>query len=319
MRTGLWMRSKLNNMPFPKIISHSFSALGTTVDVQIVARSVEELEKIKCLFQDIETKYASYQKMLSRFDSESELSKINETQGFVEVSPVLKEIAEKSLSYYLETSGMFDPRILGVLESVGYDRTFTEIHESQKKEFSENLSTPLSHDLSIEGKRIHVLKRIDFSGIAKGYITDKIAEYVYLSGFHDFIVDSGGDMFMSGKNHDGKLWTIGIEGAAKSLVFAVERMGVATSGITRRKWTKGIERFHHLVNPINPAQFDFNLKTVTVIAESTEKADVWAKVLYLHGIEKGMHVANEKGIPCIFLDYRGNSWLSTAAKIFQCK
>ena len=317
MQTGLWMFLKLNNMSFPKIISHSFFALGTSIDIQIVTRSVEESEKIQTLFQDVEGKYAWYEKILSRFDSDSELSKINDTQDFLEVSPVLQEVAEKSLRYHKETSGMFDPRILNILESVGYDRTFEKINESQRKEILENLSIPLEQDLQTVGNRICVLKRVDFSGIGKGYVTDKIVEYVKLSGFYDFIVDSGGDMFVSGKNHDGHLWTIDIEGAPQSLIFSVEEMGIATSGITRRKWSKGDERFHHLINPLNPAFFDFNLKSVTVMAENTERADVWAKVLYLHGIENGLRVANEKRIPCVFLDYRGNSWLSTAAKRFH--
>ena len=53
---------------------------------------------------------------------------------------------------------------------------------------------------------------MDFSGIAKGYITDEAAAYSKKRGWKNFLVDSGGDIYAAGQNHRRERWRIAIEG-----------------------------------------------------------------------------------------------------------
>lgn len=297
-----------------------FRSLGTDIEIKIVADD-DKLQEVRKILEKIKTFYSKKEKIFSRFDPVSELSQLNKNEGkYMEASCDIIEVAQKALEYYEKTGGFFDPRIIGILESVGYDRDFKKIDVRDATVAVRPLKTKLADDLKIEKDKILFDCRMDFSGIAKGYITDEAANFLKSRGFSDFLVDSGGDIYASGKDQGSDEWLISIEGMEeKKLSFKISNQGVATSGITRRKWEVGGQKFHHLINPKNPKEFLFDLKTVTVISENTEDADVWAKTLFLMGKEKGLEYSNKNGIASAFLDYKGNVFLSERIKYYIAK
>ena len=228
------------------------------------------------------------------------------------------EVAEKCLEYHKKTGGYFDPRIIDVLENIGYDKDFKNINYDISKSVSiEPLQNNLEEDLKINSNRIFFGRRMDFSGIAKGYITDRAIDHLKKRGYESFLVDSGGDIRVYGKDNDGENWKISLESIKEDkllLELTDEFSSIATSGLTRRKWENEKGKFHHLVNPKDPEKFDFNIKSVTVVAKTCEEADVWAKVLFLMGKDKGLKFGEERKIKSLFLDYRGNVTVSSKIK-----
>ena len=300
------------------IFLQEFRALGTEIKIFLVLDKKKNVEDAKDISQEIKKIYQEKERILSRFSEKSELSKLNENLDIFEnVSEDILHLAQKSLEYYKESERYFDPRILEILENVGYKKDFKTNVFSQKENEKDNIfpKNKLMEDLKIEGKQVCFKRRMDFSGIAKGYITDLISQYLENSGWQNFLVDSGGDIFAKGKDEQKERWGIEVEGIAKEkIILNLENLAVATSGITRKKWEVGGEKYHHLINPLHPYNFSFNLKSVTVMAEICERADVFAKVLYLMGQKQGMEYANQKKIPAIFLDYRGNIYVSEKMK-----
>jgi len=61
------------------------------------------------------------------------------------------------------------------------------------------------------------------------------------------------------------------------------------------------------------------LRTVTVVEKDTENADGRAKVLVLLGKKNGMMFAKKNKIAAIFLDYKGNVFISPEAKKYLAK
>jgi thiamine biosynthesis lipoprotein len=102
----------------------------------------------------------------------------------------------------------------------------------------------------------------------------------------------------------------------EKMMFAISENGLATSGISKRKWEIDGKKFHHLINPKKPRNFLFDLKTVTVISGTTQDADVWAKSLFLMGKKSAMIYARENNLAALILDYRGSAWISPKAKEF---
>lgn len=293
-----------------KIFEKEWRALGTDIYAQIVSDSEHGLEMDE-IFGKIEDIYSAKEKIFSRFDEQSELSKINSNLSrFMTASPDMLYLAKKAKSYFQESEGIFDPRILEILESSGYAKSFSEnnfssgFSEKEKKWLENNLD----EELLIQESQIKFLRRMDFSGIAKGYITDQVAEFLRSSGFRNFLVDSGGDMMACGKNSLNDAWGISLEGAVNEneIVVEISDEAVATSGATRRKWERRGKQFHHLVDPRSPEKFDFELKSVTVVEKTVERADVWAKILFILGLEKGMELADEKNMKAIFLKNNGD-------------
>ncbi len=252
-----------------KIFEKEWRALGTDIYVQLVSDALQETIAKK-IFSEIENIYSRQAHIFSRFDPDSELSKMNAHLGeFFEASSDFLSLSKKSLTYFKESGGLFDPRILETLEKIGYDRSFSKENFSSDKvedmTLAEEEKTELKDDLIIVNGRIKFQKRMDFSGIAKGVITDRVAENLRLQGFENFLVDSGGDMFASGKNNLGDPWGIALEGShnENETLLEISNEAVATSGNVRRNWKKGEKKFHHLVNPHRLNDFSFALQSVT--------------------------------------------------------
>ena len=291
--------------------------MGTDIFIFIIADSEKNNLRTETDLANIENIYRRWEKIFSRFDPESELSKINRRLGnSVSVSPEMLSISKKALGYYLQTEKLFDPRIIENLERSGYQKDFPK-NDFEDLDISEppKIEGDLAEDIIVKEKEVIFNQRMDFSGIVKGWATDEVALILKNQGWKNFLIDSGGDIFIQGKNKNGEDWSIGAEGISEDkIVIQASGRGIATSGITRRKWESKGAKFHHLINPLEPGKYSFDLKSVSVVAASTEKADVAAKVLFLMGINEGLKYAQEKNIAVLFLDSRGSVRYSRAMK-----
>ena len=306
-------RSVSQNKESFKELSFGFEKFGTKIGFSIVADKSFENQS-EDIFSKAKEIYEKYDVIFNRFDAESEISKLNLNLGrFQKVSKEILEVVEKALLHNKETEGYFDPRIADFLKEAGYENDFSKMSKIQEGKRNEPsvISEKLEDDLKIEGDEVFFRRKMDFSGIVKGLVNDKVVEFFKKEGFEDFVVDSGGDMYFSGYDVNGEKWKIDVEGVSyEKLVLEISGEAVATSGIAKRKWEKDGKRFHHLINPKNPDDFRFDLRSATVIDESTEKADVWAKTLFLMGKKKGIEFSKKNKIRSIFLDYSGNVWIS---------
>jgi len=292
-----------------------FKVLGTDVYL-VIACEKDEKDLAQNSLEEAKEIYLAQNKIFSRFDPKSELSHSNGNLGkFIKVSEDFLTVVKKVLQYYRESQGIFDSRIIEALERIGYKKNFKDNDFKDVEIVQGDKFVNLEEDLKIEEKKVFFGKRMDFSGIVKGFITDKVAEFLKKNDWKNFLVDSGGDISVSGKNAEDKEWIISLEEIPEDkLLLGVSNEGLATSGITRRKWSSDGRKFHHLINPKNITEFKFDLKSVTVIAEDTAKSDVWAKVLFLLGKEAGLKLSEENNIKSLFLDYKGALFLSSRVR-----
>lgn len=300
-----------------RLVETKFYKLGTNIHIQIVALEHDE-QKARQYLKFLENFYQEQQKIFSRFEADSELNFFNTHLGEShKASESFLELTLLCLDYYEKTQHWFDPRVIEFLEKAGYASDFKTADFSKLKvgSFLVPDASDLKKDLSVKGEEVTFYKRMDFSGIAKGFITDKAAQYLKDKGWQDFIIDSGGDIYAAGKNVEQTDWIVSLEGfSAETLLLQLSNQAVATSGISRRKWEVQGQRFHHLINPRDPKNFCFDLRSATVITRTTTDADVWAKVMYLWGKEKGIEFANQNNIRCIYLDYCPSISISKAAR-----
>ncbi len=295
--------------------------MGTDVVIDIVGASEhkiqieEDLERIKKFFDDIENRF-------SRFRASSELSFVNAHVGmYVQVSRDFITVLDDAISFHHASKGIFDPRIHDALVRAGYDRDFhandlshnSTVPDEKYVEMSQKI---LRDEIIIDRQHMTVwtARSIDLSGIVKGWAVDR-AKQLIRAHVDGYIVDAGGDMWAQGVDEHGEKWYIGIEGTTdKDILMKVDGEGVATSGVTRRQWNHGVERRHHLINPRHEKQFSFDLSTVTVISQTVEDADVWAKVLFLKGINDGLAYANAHHMKAIFIDHNKEIYVSQSAQ-----
>lgn len=303
------------------VVAEKFRAMGTEVQAEIIMDGEEDREKAGKALQKVRSIFAEQEKIFSRFDPESELSSINQNVGKkITISEPMQEVLGLCLKFNKLMAGYFDPRVMGNLEKIGYDRDFQKNDLNSQEEgipsldlFSNNLDEELK--INYTDSTVLISRRMDTTGIAKGYTVDKAAEYLQSEGWQNFWVDAGGDMFAFGKGGNDDSWLVGVEGLENDTVrIKLENEGLATSGISRKRWTRGNQKVHHLINPLSPAEFSHDLKTVTVVAEKTVEADGRAKSLFLMGKEEGLKFANREKIKCLFLDYKNKVNLSEEMK-----
>jgi len=297
-----------------KTTSIEFRALGTDIRIQLV-----DCDSNANLNEFVKNFYAEKEKIFSRFEEKSELSYLNANLfHFNPASCDIIDVAEKALEYNKKSQGYFDPRVIDALETVGYRASFWGNFPSLiRRGEPKRIKNSIKDDLKIESGKVYFGCRMDFSGLAKGYITDQAALALKNKGLDDMLVDSGGDIRVVGNNPQGEKWKVALEGfpnEEKLIELSDELQGVATSGISRRKWESGGRKFHHLINPKDPGRFNFDLRSVTVLAKNAQEADAWAKTLFIMGSMKGKEFSEKERIRSIFLDYKGNAWISSTMK-----
>jgi thiamine biosynthesis lipoprotein len=139
--------------------------------------------------------------------------------------------------------------------------------------------------LTRQGMSIHL------GGIGKGYAIDRGAELLRRRGFQDFMIQSGGDIYVAGLK-DGRPWKLGIQdprGAANTSFADLELSNgtFSTSGDYERFFIKNGRRFHHILDPARgePAR---GTRSVTIVTNRAVIADGLSTGVFVMGPDAGM-------------------------------
>jgi thiamine biosynthesis lipoprotein len=133
--------------------------------------------------------------------------------------------------------------------------------------------------------------RAHFGGIGKGYAIDRAAAILKARGFRDFMIQSGGDLLVSGQRGD-RPWRLGIRdprGPADRSFATVDLTDgtFSTSGDYERFFMHDGRRYHHILDPDlgEPAR---GCRSVTIVADKAVLADALSTGVFVLGPEKGM-------------------------------
>ena len=133
--------------------------------------------------------------------------------------------------------------------------------------------------------------RAHLGGIGKGYAIDRAAAILRTRGFNDFMIQSGGDLFVSGRRGD-RPWRVGIRdprGPADRSFAALDLTSgtFSTSGDYERSFIRDGRRYHHLLDPDlgEPAR---GCRSVTIVADTAVIADGLSTGVFVLGPDKGM-------------------------------
>ncbi|BAI95748.1 MULTISPECIES: FAD:protein FMN transferase [Sphingobium] len=156
--------------------------------------------------------------------------------------------------------------------------------------------------MEIEGDRARRMADVtlDFSGIAKGFAVDAVADALCEHGAAHFLVEIGGELRGQGIRPDLQPWWVDVEAPPglrlPTLRIALCGMSVATSGDYRRFREEAGIRLSHSMDPATGAPIANDVASVTVLHESAMLADAWATAITIMGHERGMALATRHGI-----------------------
>lgn len=285
-----------------------FRAMGTTVSVLLPERSIHAgAGAVRLLFEH-------WEKILSRFQPESELSRLNQQAGKpVRVSNLLFHVTRAALNAAQVSKGVYDPTLLRQLERLGYARSFDELPtDIPEREYSPNSGGDWRAIRLNSRERSITLPEgsgLDLGGIAKGMAVDAALHLLYQSGIQTALVNAGGDLAVMGMPPGQQHWPLLIDGPQRSWVIPFQYGALATSGIARRHWRQGEQVRHHLLDPRTGEPVLTTLWSVTAAAGTCEQAEVAAKVAFLLGIEQGAHFLKRHGLAGLFVCKDGR-WIA---------
>jgi thiamine biosynthesis lipoprotein len=249
----------------------------------------------------VQAEFDRLERMLSRFRPDSELSRLNRERE-LEASAELVELIELALEARAATGGRFDPTLHDALVAAGYDRTFAELPPDAS---GGGAAPPVGGGrVALDGRRIELGPgaSLDLGGIAKGYAADRCA--ALLAPLGPALVNAGGDLAVSAPRSDGP-WPVGVDVPQGQLTLALSGGGLATSGRDRRRWRRGCEERHHLIDPATRRPAEGCPLAITVSAASATAAEVIAKALFLAG-PAAVREAEQAGVPAVVVGDDGD-------------
>ena len=254
-----------------------------------------------------------YEQKFSRTIDGSEIDRINKNApSSVEVSPETVELLQKAIDYGALTGGLFDVTT-GTLSSLWNFRSASpQLPDAEKIGLA--VETVDYHNIIIDGTTVALTQpdaEIDLGGIAKGYIADRLKEFLEEQGVQKAVINLGGNVLTIGAKSETEKWKVGIrqpfaeEGRIIGYV-EVEGMSVVTSGIYERSFVLDGTLYHHILNPFTGYPVENGLSAVVVISDQSVDGDALSTSCLLLGKEKGMELI--EGLPnteAIFLTDEG--------------
>ena len=243
-------------------------------------------------FDEIENIYQKYEQLTNFYDENSELSKLNNDVNY-EISTDLLELIKIGYEWDNKTNGLLNINI-GNLTKIWHD-------------FRENpIELPNVENIKIEhlkmdnNKILNEKVNIDLGAITKGFVTEKVGEYLEENGITYYLINAGGNVKV-GKSNKG-YYNIGIASPISDETFEIvkeENISVVTSGGYERFYEYDGVMYHHIIDPNTkyPANY---MKSVTVIGEDSGLCDILSTTLFLMNIEDGKEFIKDYDVKVIW-------------------
>ena len=252
-----------------------------------------------------------YENLLSKTVKTSDISMINRG-GKVKVDEDTVEVLKKGLYYSKLSGGSFDI-------TVGTITDLWDFHQEEPTVPKESaLIEAIKHisytNLTIDGNEVNLKDgKIDLGAIAKGYICDKVVEFLKSNGVTSCVVNLGGNIaVIGGKGKEP--FKVGIErpySDRSEIVGMVEArdMTLVTSGIYERCFQKDGKTYHHILDPKTGYPVNSDIESVTIISSLGKSVDcdgLSTLCLTLGVKEATKLIESIDGVEAVFIDRDDN-------------
>ncbi len=272
-----------------------------------------------------------YELLFSRTNPESELYKLNNSllpcseDGFYTVSPDLYDVITIGKKY----AELSDNAFSIAMEPLTSLWNFTDGSNTIPSNEKINTAIPLVNSSDIllkdpcqiaftqngipytKGSPVNYGMGIDLGAIAKGYIADRIKEYLLSQGVDSALIYLGGNVLCVGNKTDANAspfafnhtsssgkstpFTVGIEkpyatNGETAATLKITDASVVTSGTYQRYFEKDGHLYHHLLNSTNGYPLENGLTAVTIVTDSSTDADALSTTCFSLGLEKGLEL-----------------------------
>ena len=287
--------------------SASWRALGTLV--QLVVTDPSALPEAR---QVLESDLAEVDAACSRFRPDSEIRALK--GGRQAISPLLAEAIGVALRAARLTDGDVDPTVGAAMSAVGYDRDFEHIIPNGPPLALTVRTVPGWREVHLDGRSLTMPAgvQLDLGATAKAWAADRSAARIATSTGSGVLVSLGGDIAVAGPAPDGG-WRIRVQDvtgapgdppAGPYAQIAIRDGGLATSSTAARRWQRGGDVLHHILDPRTGLPAEPVWRTVSVAAGSCADANAASTAAVIRG-RRALGWLAQLGLPARLVDATG--------------
>ena len=303
----------------------SISSIKLNTAVQITIYDSQD----KALLDDCLALCDKYELIFSRTNEKSELYKLNHrkdtsdkdtntdrqttpypvsgTADTWHISEDLAALLSEGLDITRESDGAFDIAI-APLTSL-WDFTAEDPKAPDDAAIQKALPLCSSDGVTIDGQDITLPSddiQFDVGAIAKGYIADRMKDFLVKKGVNNAIINLGGNVLCIGSKPDGTPFKVGIQKPfadrnETEAVMDITGKSVVSSGIYERCFKQNGKLYHHILNPQAGYPYDNGLISVTIISDQSVDGDALSTTCFALGLEDGLKFAEKKGVQAVFI------------------
>lgn len=280
-------------------------ALGTSYNLIFEAENADGIQ------DDIEVLIAKFEDSLSVYKPNSIISRINKNEE-IEIDKYFDAVFRCAKNISAETEGLFDISAEPIFKEWGF--SFSEKSDMTDQKIKDIIQYIGMDKVNLEEKKIvkdNSNIQLNANAIAKGYMTDVIADYLKQKDISNYLVEVGGEIRTKGISPRGGGWIIGVDrptdtnmipGQDIQVILELTDKALATSGNYRQFYIKDGKRVSHTINPRTGYPVEHSLLSVTVIADDAMSADAYATAFLVAGIDKTLELLdNIKDVEVLFI------------------
>lgn len=265
--------------------SHSLRLMGASIHLTIFHEDAQNL-----LLQSEQLLHL-YKNRFSANDADSELMEINLQAGkkAVQVHPNLFELIELGKKHSIAANSHLNIAIGPLVQTWRIGFSDAKLPSEEEIQRLLKITNPEEIVLNDSNREVYLSKegmRIDLGALAKGYIADKLKEFLVEQGVQSGIIDLGGNILTIGENPTfHRPWRIGIQNPALDrgehvAVVEVSDASVVTSGIYERQLVVDGKTYHHIFDRTTGYPMETELASITIVAEKSVDCEIWTTRLF---------------------------------------
>lgn len=281
----------------------SRSGLYLNTAVTITVYHTQDTAILDECFRQIE----QYENLFSRTREGSDVWRMNHAGGeTVEVAEDTASLIRLAQEYAVASDGALDVTIAPASSLWDFTAEVPRVPDADA------LATAAAlvnwKELFIDGTTVqlaHEDMAVDLGAVAKGYIADRLADFLREQGVRGALINLGGNVYALGSK-DGGDWKVGIRSPADETALAatvsVQDKSVVTSGTYERCFEKDGVLYHHILDPATGEPVRNGLASVTIVSDSSADGDALSTACFVLGEEKGLElVRNTPGAQALFI------------------